>query len=398
MESNKFYSDRATRIPRRNTRPPDEDDAYSPLPPPPIPPRAESPSSGSSRRRRRHARDERATAGRLLWFGLACAVCIYVAFLAVSILRDRMYREQAAAEAARVEEKSADPVAMPEAVEQALPAIAAVEAEPFLDNQIKAWKQALVMVDEAATLRKSGRNLDAAERLETAHAIAGDVIDIQLALAGLRVDQQRYAEARTLLLSVLSHQPDNRAARLMLAQVLIDSGLLEDALVAAKWILEDDPYSEEGHRIAATAFINLGRTEKALMHLDRLVLLNRDNMLSRNALGQAYLELGRINEALKVFEEVKQTDPSNSQAHFYSAVCYARQGEMPGLAEVMSGAASRFGRDFVLAWVRSPEFDGIRDTVEFRILLRRLGEPPAAADPEASLDSTASTAQLPATL
>ncbi|MCB1102359.1 MAG: hypothetical protein KDL10_08345, partial [Kiritimatiellae bacterium] len=87
-----------------------------------------------------------------------------------------------------------------------------------------------------------------------------------------------------------------------------------------------------------------------------------------------------------------------SAPHIYASFFYSRQGEMPGLAEVMSGAASRFGRDFVLAWVRSPEFDGIRDTVEFRILLRRLGEPPTDADPEASLDSTASTAQLPTTL
>jgi tetratricopeptide (TPR) repeat protein len=396
MAADKFYADRNTRIPRRSSRPSKDDDAYA------IPPaeyrHPETTGSPTPRRRRhrRNRRDERANTGRLLWFGLACAVCIYVAFLAVSILRDRMYSAGAAEEGTDMPDASlALPADNPldDGESQGAPA---AEAEPFLEARIREWMRADALVGEAATLRGDGRISEAAERLEAALAIVPDQNQLLLNLARVRQDQQRYRDALDLSLRLLAQEPEHREGRLVLAEVLSASGRYEDALAAAQWMLDDDPYSEAGHKIVADAYTRMGRIEKALPHLNRLVSLNRDNMTARNALGQAYLSLGDLNEALKVFEEVKRMDDSNSQAHFYTAVCYARQEEMAGLTEVMTSAASQFGRDFVLAWVRSPEFDRLRETQEFRMLLKRLGDAPQAIDAEPSSEPGTLPAQATA--
>lgn len=306
-------------------------------------------------------------------------VCIYVAFLAVSVLRDRLHREAAPgappAPPAGEAELATEPES--ESAGEALGDVAPAP-EPFLSETIRDWKRILGLVEEARSLRQGGRPTEAAERLERAAADPVTIGELQLALAGMRREQRRYAEARDLLMNLLAHNPAHREARLLLAEVLVESGRNEDALAAAQWILEDEPYAETAHRIAASALTQMGKVDQAIPHLNRLVLLNRDNMTSRNALGQAYLQLGNLNQALKTFEEVKELDADNSEAHFYSAVCFARMQEMPGLTEVMTTAASLFGRDFVLAWVKSPEFDAIRDNTEFQALLDRLGRPPQA--------------------
>ncbi|HMP73099.1 MAG TPA: tetratricopeptide repeat protein [Kiritimatiellia bacterium] len=338
--------------------------------------------SSRSRGRRSRRRDpDRNPSGRLLWFGLAAGVAIYLAFLALHEVQQRRQRPAPPppppTDTVEVEESGPDLSTPPPP-----------NPRPLRPENIRDWSRAARHLDDAQKHLRDGRIADAEERINSALLLAPQHQNLRLLLAQIRIEQKNYSDAKLLLLETIERDPSALPPRLLLANVLAQLDQHEEALLAANWILETDTYSETGHRIAAQSLLALNRTSLALNHLNRLVVLNRDNTEARNQLGQAHLTMGNPRRALDVFDEILRADPANSQARYHTAVALAALNDFDRLDEEIRTSVTRFGRPFVRAWLTSDDFDPVRENPRFIAIQSTLGpdipagSPPATSSPD----------------
>ncbi|MBW7908134.1 MAG: tetratricopeptide repeat protein [Kiritimatiellae bacterium] len=343
----------------------EEDRSASPKPPPLFGPSdAGAPSRSERRRRRRSSRrqhpdDVARSSNKWIWAGLTLVVLLYCAALAFNMFRERRQRSTASPNA---------PVAAAPTATGGSPSSpqTPVQASPTVTEDIASLKKALSLVNSVASNRDAERASAEEDILRRAIDLAPDLTEAHRELARLLERKKDYEGAEAEWRAVLSRSPDSVAARVRLAAVFLAGGQPANALEMARWALEDEPYSNESHAIAAAALSELQRPREAIVHLRRLVAIDRDDLAAQNNLGVAYLTIADYREALLVFQEVLRRDAGNSVAFYNLAVCYARQALARDSIETLKLAERKFGRPFVLSWTQSADFDPIREGAEFR--------------------------------
>lgn len=252
------------------------------------------------------------------------------------------------------------------------------DARP-LAERITHWKLAIRLLGDLTSKLEKGPLTDSQAALEKVLAETPDLTRGRLALALILERNKRLPEARNQLLEVLDNEPESGPARLALGRVYLALNEPEPALAMANWIIETDPYSLPAHDLAATALLNLNATADAIVHLKKLVSLNRDDLNLQNNLGMAYLKIGDFRAALQTFNEVLKLDEANSVAHYHLAVTYARQGQATNAVDLLGKSAQRFGASFVTTWTQSTDFDPIRTDPLFQRFLETSAATPAPA-------------------
>lgn len=307
----------------------------------------------NERRRRRRRPGEHSLhvnlVNRITWISVAGVAVLYWLLL----LGSEMWR------------RAHPPALKPAAASQpatAAPATNAVESVA-LSEHVEAWQHSLRKMSDLR-LQKSEPAMVIAG-LENVLKETPDFTQARLDLALALERQKRYAEARDHLIQVLARDPTSAKARETLGHVYLALNQPVEALTMARWIIEGDPFSVEGHGIAADALLKQDVTAEAVVHLKKLVSLNRDNITLHNNLGAAYIKLGDFRSALQTFREVLRLDEGNTVAHFNLAVTYAKQGDTTNTVDVLSQAARRFGNSFVTTWTRGAEFDAVRNDPGF---------------------------------
>ncbi len=303
---------------------------------------------------------------------LVAILVVYMGILGASLYRSFFGEEEEEEEPTPVlaeEEPEETPEAAPTDPVPDDPAEIAAQDAERTGEYIDAWRSALnAMYRAETTLARGGETERAMERLEEAIDEAPHVVDLQLALADMYVEQQRYAEARDLYVRVLQADPMREGVRLKWARTLHALRHHEAALQVALWILDDDGFLEEPNQIAAMAYLAMDRIEAAIPHLRRQVAVDRDNIVAQNNLAVAYSRLGEYGRAVTLFRDVLEADPGNAITYYNLAVCHAQQGDADEAVETLQDAAERFGLSFVRAWFRSEDFDPIRDSTVFQEL------------------------------
>lgn len=324
------------------------------------------------RRRRSEHQDKTSLLNKLLWLGLAAVIGLYGIVLAYTVLKGRHKSPLEQIAAAPAPEEAKKPAREPTYNNNPRP----------IEDDIKAWKQALTLTKEGGAQLDAEHLGPAEERLRKAAESAPDLTMVHLELAQLLEKKQDYAGAESEWRAALARDPENVAARLQLAAVFMAGGQPANALETARWAIEADPYSEEGHQIAAAALTALQQPHEAITHLRRLVTSNHDDLVAQNNLGVAYLSIKDYRNALSTFREVLRVDPGNSVAFYNLAVCYARQVSAVEAVDVLMQAARKFGAPFVLAWTQSPDFDPIRQEAVFQRFVEQGAEVPLATPAE----------------
>ncbi len=201
---------------------------------------------------------------------------------------------------------------------------AVVDAEP--ENAV--YRRAL-----ASVLHRQGE-LAAAEG-EYAKAVEVDPADAvaRLRLADILLERGRgEAEALAQLKEAAALAPDLLEARLALGKVLIRRGDLEDASPHLRAALELSPDALDSHLRLARVLLDLGKTEEATQTLEAArgtFLDSRDQPEILLALGRAYGELGREEEALSLLRQVAAEEETPRLASLAS-YRIARRLEMAG--------------------------------------------------------------------
>ena len=308
-----------------------------------------------------------------LWIVLVAAFGIYVIYLMASIVRGKK-TESLTSEPTPAVETTANPSSSAGAVPASAPLL-------NMADKISDWNRVPDMLLDAQSLVDQGKMEEAVTKLERALEDTPHVSRLQIKLSQILIQTKKYDRARALLLDVLESNPEDATARMLLANVLDHQANYSAALTVAKWILETDPNSIEANEIAADAYLNTERKGLAVSHLRKIVLLQRDNPLAQNKLAATYAQMGEYVKAIQLFNEVLANNQADSMTYYNLAVCYAKMSEADQAVETLTRAMSLFGRDFVNTWLKSPDFNTIRDDSIF-IALQAPDAKPAPVAPK----------------
>jgi tetratricopeptide (TPR) repeat protein len=96
-----------------------------------------------------------------------------------------------------------------------------------------------------------------------------------------------------------------------------------------------------------------------------------------NKMAMAYLELGDYKKATDELTRMINMDKAESVTYYNLAVCYVRLQDPDAALNTLSHAADLYGRDFVLSWVKSNDFDSVRELEKFQAFIAALTEAPS---------------------
>jgi tetratricopeptide (TPR) repeat protein len=150
--------------------------------------------------------------------------------------------------------------------------------------------------------------------------------------------------------------------------------------------LERDPNDADSHAAVGSSYIELGRFDRAAVHLARAVELRPGDARSHNNLGWVLQRLGRTEEALAAYRRAVQLDPGSADLQHNLARALRGQGRwteaLPHLRE-----AVRLQPDIPvsladLAWVLATHPDAeARDPEQASRIARRAVELTGGRDP-----------------
>ncbi|NQT18488.1 MAG: tetratricopeptide repeat protein [Planctomycetes bacterium] len=121
------------------------------------------------------------------------------------------------------------------------------------------------------------------------------------------------ADALALIREHIAARPDDNAARLLLAQVLGESGGLDEAVAEAAGLVEEEPENLRAHLILATAYMLQRRFGEAVTHYETVLMRDPANRIAGNNLAFILAEhLGRPRDAERVILPAVQRFPDSA--------------------------------------------------------------------------------------
>jgi len=216
------------------------------------------------------------------------------------------------------------------------------------------------------------------------------------AMALINVEDWEWAGAEQHARRAIALNPDIDSP---LAIVLHLTGRHAEAIALSEHAVKLNPLSSEAHRDYGNTLFWARKYEDAVPRLKRAIELE-PRSIAMGMLGAAYERLGRLQEALAVFDRPEfRDDPHRAQVR-------ARMGRREDALSILNGLVTRGARfdpqvmaiayfalgdkdrgfewltkafdqrsGFVSAANINPAFDGVRDDPRFKALVARLGLP-----------------------
>jgi len=152
-------------------------------------------------------------------------------------------------------------------------------------------------------------------------------------LGELKLHSGEYTEAKDLLEKSIYLNINDGWAKFYLAQVYLELGRIEEALVMAFKSAQLTETISPGYNLAGAILIRQGEFAKAVYPLTRAVEMNGQELSSRNLLAFAYWKTGNPETAKELIASVQKRDPLD----IYSAIIQGMMGEKNGLYKRIAG-------------------------------------------------------------
>jgi tetratricopeptide (TPR) repeat protein len=123
--------------------------------------------------------------------------------------------------------------------------------------------------------------------------------------------------------------------------------------------------------IAAAGQMQEGNTDAALAMFQKMLGNSPTNTAALEQCGKIYFDRGDYEKAISDYLMLVRQD---SRPDYYQMLAhsYAQQNEAGKAVVLMGQAASLFGGGQISPWLKDPELDPIRESVEFRSFADRL--------------------------
>ena len=130
---------------------------------------------------------------------------------------------------------------------------------------------------------------------------------------------RQYDEALRSINEIVQLDPQEAEAYFMLGKVLQEQGEKDEALNAYQTAVEMDSGLADAWLSLGNLLIQDGNP-KALRYLDNGLAVNPGNTALMQSKGYALQQLGRMQEAVQVFDRIISNDPQNAEAQFNKGV------------------------------------------------------------------------------
>lgn len=324
---------------------------------------------------RRHLNNNRASNWQLAVLLLRAVLVVLLmvgAFIVLKLVAERLSApsekdlQQWEANAAQMEEAGPAVAASADSVPQELTISAAL-----MEKRLASWDQAGRLFRSAEALTLRGINEEAAQRLEQAVRVAPDNRAILHLLADVYMNLGRSDEAASIYIRLLDQEGLEPMLQISLLKSLQASGQTGAGLVLANRMLLDQPSNEFVLSIAAAGHLQKGNADAALTMYQRILKTSPANTVALKQCVEIYAGRGDYKQAVPYYLDLIRLDPSPDRYRTL-AQFYARQNQAGQTVVFMGQAASLFSSAAVAPWLKDPEFDSVRETVEFRSFADRI--------------------------
>lgn len=176
-------------------------------------------------------------------------------------------------------------------------------------------------------------NVEALELLQEIKLISDNEIqeEISLTEADIFEKLQEFNLMFDSLQNVLLHNPKHAEAleRIWLCTEL--SGRYDDSIALHNKLLEEDSYCYQAWYNLGQAYYSIDQHEDAANSFEYAYLINEDFEFAYRDRGEALLEMGKFDEALKCYTEVKERFVPDADLYYKIGKCYSLK-EQPELA------------------------------------------------------------------
>ena len=216
-------------------------------------------------------------------------------------------------------------------------------------------------------------DLDAAQQqLAQALALVPDHPGALYARTVYLIQLGRLSEALKTIQRVSELDPLSPMMATAVAWVYCYQGAFEDAIRECRRALQLDDTYAEAYVVLGIAAGRVEGAASAMEHLEVAARLSRHNPLVMGVVGQAYAELGRVDDARRELATLRELGQSRYVAPVSVALIHASLGELDQAFAVMDEAVRM--RDGLVRYLPvSPIFDRLRADERFPGLLRDAG-------------------------
>lgn len=151
--------------------------------------------------------------------------------------------------------------------------------------------------------------------------------------------------------------------------ILLELGFYKEALDCVNKAIELDPNNFFAYNNKASILFRLGKYKEALENIEKSLSIRPDfNFAIRNK-GLCLMYLNRIDEGIEIFKELITKEPNNPE-HYYNLACaYAQKGEKNQAIDYLKRAIE-MDQNFKFIALDDKDFDSIRDSEEFKELVK----------------------------
>jgi tetratricopeptide (TPR) repeat protein len=154
-------------------------------------------------------------------------------------------------------------------------------------------------------------------------------------------------EAERIARKRLERTPDDAAARVLLAQALLQQRMVDDAVNEARRATRDAPTNADAHMTLSAALLQKGRFRvpaEAETAAKRAVQLQPKQARARVQLAEVLVANNDNNGAILAADEAIKLEPRGSSGYFMKAMALMRQKDYAGTVQA-ADSAIRFDRD-----------------------------------------------------
>lgn len=186
---------------------------------------------------------------------------------------------------------------------------AAVNANPLGFSN---WMARASVYEAVVPLNIEGAYDKAVEALEEARTRNPSGPEVDYHLASLKAFKGDTAGARTFALAALSHKADYTPAILLLAQLSLNEGKIEDAIASVQAAIVFTPQDASLLYQLGLLQLEAKHYEDAANSFDSALAITPNFANASFFLGQADVFLGKQDEALTLFRELQKGNPDNA--------------------------------------------------------------------------------------
>ena len=137
------------------------------------------------------------------------------------------------------------------------------------------------------------------------------MLEVQIEKANLLFEQQRYSEAKTLLVEIINQDPNNIVALLLIAQCHIQEEHYNEAEEFIDNAIAIAPYESVLFRVKSQVYIGLEKYDKAIELLNEAISLDVEDADNYAMLASIKLTRKKFQEALELSEQALSLEPDN---------------------------------------------------------------------------------------